>query len=121
VKKIVILLGLMLVIYSCQDLMNFEEKPINLGAIATSTQILNLVSVAGKVTATFDVTVGAKYSVQVYPFGSLEPVKSIGFTAEQPVVTRTYNFTDLPEGLYDLTLTDISGVSIKKPLILKRK
>lgn len=120
-KKILFLLCLILVIYSCQDLMKLDEEPINLAEKTTSTQILNVQAVAGKVTATFEVTVGDKYSVQVYPFGSLDPVKSMGFTADKAVVMNMYDLTDLPDGLYDLTLTGISGVSIKKPLILKRK
>jgi hypothetical protein len=35
-------------------------------------------------------------------------------------VTKIYDFKDLEDGLYDITLTDINGVSVKKPLVIKR-
>ena len=119
-KNTLLLLLLVMFIYACQDLEKFEGEPINMGAKATSTEILSAVSVKGSVTAVFSVTTGAKYSVQVYSIGAMEPLKSISLTAGTDIVTKIYDFKDLPDGLYDLTLTDISGVSVKKPLVIKK-
>lgn len=119
-KNTLIILILLLFVFACQDLEKFEDPQLNLGTKATSTEILSVVSNKGTVTAMFAITTGAKYSVQVYPFASIEPVKTLPLTAETEITTKIYDFTDLPDGLYDLTLTDISGVSIKKPLIIKR-
>ena len=105
---------------ACSDLEKFESTPINLGAKATSTKILSVISTGGTVTAQFAVTTGAKYSVQVYEFGQSDPTKTLPLTAEEEIVTKVYDFTDLQDGIYDLTLTDVAGVSIKKPLIIKR-
>ena len=119
-KNALVLLLFVAVFFACSDLEKFEDAPLNLGTKATSTEILSVTSTGGKVTAMFSVTTGAKYSVQVYSFAAIEPVKTLPLTAETEITTKIYDFSDLPDGLYDLTLTDISGVSIKKPLIIKR-
>jgi hypothetical protein len=107
-------------IYGCSDIEVLDTPSINLGVTAKSTDITSIVSVGGKVTVQYVVTAGAKYSVQVYEFGKSDPTKTLPLTAEEEIVTKVYDFTDLPNGLYDLTLTDISGVSVKKPLVIKR-
>lgn len=119
-KNTFALLLLVIFFFACSDLEKFESPELNLGAKATSTEILSVTSVSAKVTVMYAVTAGAKYSVQVYPFGASEPAKTLPLTAEEDITTKVYDFTDLPDGLYDLTLTDISGTSIKKPLIIKR-
>ena len=106
--------------FACSDLEQFETPTINLGVAPTKTNILSVVSIGGKVTAQFAVTTGAKYSVQVYEFGKTEPTKTLPLTAEEDIVTRVYDLTELKDGLYDITLTDVAGASIKKPLIIKR-
>jgi hypothetical protein len=118
-KNTFALLLLVLFIYGCQDLEKFESEPINLGAKATSTEILSATTESGKTTVVFSVTTGAKYSVQLYSIGSMEPLKTMSLTAGTDITTKVYDFTDLPDGLYDLTLTDVSGVSVKKPLLIK--
>ena len=107
-------------VFACSDIEQFEPTPVNLGAAPSKTNILSVVSTGGKVTAQFAVTTGAKYSVQVYEFGQSDPTKTLPLTAEEEIVTKVYDFSDLQDGLYDLTLTDVAGVSIKKPLIIKR-
>jgi hypothetical protein len=104
----------------CSDLEQFDTVPVNLGAAPTKTNILSVTATGGKVTAMFAVTTGAKYSVQVYEFGKTDPTKTLPLTAEEDVVTRVYDLTELKDGLYDITLTDVAGTSIKKPLIIKR-
>lgn len=119
-KNTLILLLLLTIAFACSDIEKFENAPINLGAKATSTEILSATSTGGKITALFAVTPGAKYSVQVYSFAAIEPVKTLPLTADTEITTKIYDFTDLPEGLYDLTLTDIAGVTTRKPIIIKR-
>ena len=105
---------------ACSDLEQFESTPINLGAKASNTEILSVVSQGAKTTVMYNLTVGAKYSVQVYEFGKTDPTKTLPLTAEEEIVTKVYDFTDLKDGIYDITLTDVAGVSIKKPLVIKR-
>lgn len=119
-RKALIFILFILLTIGCSDLEQFESTPINLGAKPSSTEILSVTSTGGKVTAMFSVTTGAKYSVQVYSFAAIEPVKSLPLTAETEITTKIYDFSDLPDGLYDLTLTDVSGTSIRKPLVIKR-
>ena len=119
-KNTLLLLLLITFVFACSDLEKLEDAPINLGVKATSTEILSATSIGGKVTALFAVTPGAKYSVQVYSFAAIEPVKSLPLTAETEITTKIYDFSDLPDGLYDLTLTDVSGTSIRKPLVINR-
>jgi hypothetical protein len=105
---------------ACSDIEQFESKPINLGATSKSTQILSVNSIGSTVTVKYNLTTGAKYAVQVYEFAAKEPKKTLPLMAEEEIVTKVYEFTDLPDGMYDLVLTDVAGTSIKKPLIIKR-
>ncbi len=118
-KKVLAFVALFAMV-GCQDIEVLESTPMNLGAASKSTQILSVLSVGTKVTVTYNLTVGAKYSVQVYAFGAAEPSKTLPLTAEEEITTKVYEFADLQSGIYDLTLTDVNGVSIKKPLIIKR-
>ncbi len=118
-QALVFLLFIFLTV-ACSDLEQFESTPLNLGVKASNTQILSVISQGDKATVTYNLTVGAKYSVQVYEFGKTEPTKTLPLTAQEEIVTKVYDFTDLSDGIYDLTLTDVAGVSIKKPLIIKR-
>jgi hypothetical protein len=109
-----------LFIIGCTDVEVLTEPSLNLGITSKSTDILSIISVGDKVTVQYSVTAGAKYSVQVYKFAATQPTKTLPLTAEEEIVTKIYNFSDLEDGLYDLTLTDISGKSVKKPLVIKR-
>ena len=102
---------------SCEDI-EVVERPINLGASATGTDITSIVTVNKSTTIVAKTTEGAKYSIQVYKFGNTEPVKTVGFTASSEATIKTINLSELPAGMYDLHLIDISGTIIKKPLIL---
>ena len=102
---------------SCEDI-QVVEQPINLGATATGTDITSIVTANKSTTIVASTTAGAKYSVQVYPFGKSEPIKTVGFTASEASTIKTINLSELPAGIYDLHLIDISGTIIKKPLIL---
>jgi hypothetical protein len=107
-------------IFGCSDIDVIESQSINLGATAKNTDISTIISTGNKVTVQYLVTTGAKYSVQIYKFAATEPVKTLPFTADADIQTKVYEFTDLEDGIYDLTLTDMNGISIKKPLLIKR-
>ena len=109
-----------LFIIGCSDIDIVETPQVNLGVDSKSTNIKTIESVNGIVKVQYQLTTGAKYSVQVYKFGSTEPDKTLPMTAEEEIVTKVYDFTDLQNGIYDLVLTDVSGVSIRKPVLIKR-
>ncbi|WP_296683430.1 hypothetical protein [Flavobacterium sp.] len=122
-KRIALIVStaLIFIIAGCSDLEQFETTPqINLGTVAKSTDIKSIEAIGGKVTVKYTVTPSAKYSVQVFEFAQMEPKKTLPFTAVDSVETKVYEFSDLNDGLYDLVLTDISGTSIKKPLVIKK-
>jgi hypothetical protein len=114
-KTIAFLLIVMLA--ACQDIEQLE-KEVSLGEMPVATDIKSL-SVQGKqATIVANTTVGAKYSIQIQSFGKTEPLKTVGFTATSVATIKTIQLDTLSRGLYDLTLTDVSGVTIKKPLII---
>jgi hypothetical protein len=116
----IVLISLIFITAGCSDVEVLSAPDIKLGVTAKSTDILSVMSVGGKVTVQYAVTAGAKYSVQVYKFAATEPTKTLPLTAEEEIVTKVYDFKDLEDGLYDITLTDINGTSVKKPLVIKR-
>jgi hypothetical protein len=106
-----------MILVSCQDI-EVLEREINLGTVAKGTNIASITVVNKSTTIVANTTIGAKYSLQVYKFGNSEPVKTVGFTADSEATIKTINLNELPVGMYDLHLIDISGTIIKKPLIL---
>lgn len=108
---------LIVALAACQDIETLE-KETSLGSNPESTDITSLVVEGKQATIVANTTVGAKYSVQVYKFGNTEPLKTVGFTATSVATIKTIQLDTLSRGLYDLTLTDVSGVTIKKPLII---
>ena len=92
---------------------------IDLGVTSQSTSIKSVTQSGNTVTAEFETTVGSKYSVQIVPFGSDEPVKKDGFTAENVLTKKVYDLSSLKKMDYDLIFIDISGKEIKYPLIIK--
>lgn len=108
----------LMILVSCQDIEVLEQETINLGTTAKGTDITSIITTDKSTTVVAKTTEGAKYSIQVYKFGNTEPVKTVGFTANSESTIRTINLNELPAGIYDLHLIDISGTIIKKPLIL---
>ena len=92
---------------------------IDLGVQSQSTSIKSITQSGNVVTAEFETTVGSKYSVQIVPFGSDEPSKKDGFTAESTITKKVYDLSSLKKMDYDLIFIDISGKEIKHPLIIK--
>jgi hypothetical protein len=122
-NKIHKLLGLgfltTLVMLSCTKVDLPAPQVIDLGVTAQSTSIKSISQANNVVTVEFETTVGAKYSVQIVPFGSEEPVKKDGFTAENALTKKVYDLSSLKRMDYDLIFIDISGKEIKYPLIIK--
>ena len=122
-NKIHKLLGLgfltTLVMLSCTKVDIPTPQVIDLGKLSTSTAIKSINQSGNVVTAVFETTVGAKYSVQIVPFGSDEPVKKEGFTATESETKKIYDLSDLARKDYDLIFIDVSGKEIKYPIIKK--
>jgi hypothetical protein len=114
-KRIAFLLIVMLA--ACQDI-EVLEKEVNLGVAPSATDITSLVVDGKQATIVANTVVGAKYSIQIYKFGKTEPVRTVGFTATSVATIKSIQLDTISRGLYDLTLTDVSGVTIKKPLII---
>lgn len=108
---------LIVVLAACQDIETLE-KEVSLGTAPNATDITSLVVEGKQATIVANTVVGAKYSVQIYKFGKTEPMKTVGFTATSVATIKSIQLDTISRGLYDLTLTDVSGVTIKKPLII---
>jgi hypothetical protein len=92
---------------------------IDLGIKSTATSIKSIGQAGNIVTAEFVTTPGAKYSVQVIPFGKDESVKTEGFTATDTLTKKVYDLSALPKKDYDLIFIDIAGKEVKHPIIIK--
>jgi PBP1b-binding outer membrane lipoprotein LpoB len=122
-KKTILLIAIIvLVIGSCRKsdyVPTIKQEKIDLGNKSTSTAIKSIIQTDNTVVAQFETTAGAKYAVQIVPFGSEEPVKKDAFTATDDVTTKTYDLSTLPKRDYDLLFIDIEGKEVKFPLIIK--
>ena len=108
-----------LVVYACTKIDIPAPEPINLGVKSEATAIKSITQSGNTVTAEFETTVGAKYSVQVVPFGKEEPVKKEGFTATETLTKKVYDLSSLTKQDYDLIFIDINGKEVKHPIIIK--
>ena len=115
-KKIIAFV-LIVMLAACQDIETFE-KEVSLGTTPNATDITSREVEGKQATIVANTVVGAKYSVQIYKFGKTEPFKTVGFTATSVATIKSIQLDTVSRGLYDLTLTDVSGVTIKKPLII---
>ena len=117
-KKTLLILFLFLVIYSCTDPFVVEDR-IDLGQLSTSTSIKSVNVTNNVVGIVFNTTIGAKYSVQIIPFGVDEPIKKDGFTATNETTEKVYDLSKEIKGYYDLLFIDISGNEVKYPIVVK--
>ena len=108
-----------LVALSCTKIDMPTPQVIDLGKLSTSTAIKSINQSGNVVTAIFETTVGAKYLVQIVPFGSDEPVKKEGFTATETETKKIYDLSNLARKDYDLIFIDVSGKEVKYPIIKK--
>jgi hypothetical protein len=122
-RKIDKLLGLgfltTLLILSCKKIDLPMPQVIDLGVKSTSTSIKSISQVGNVVTAEFTTTPGAKYSVQIIPFGKDESVRTEGFTATDTTTKKVLDLNSLPKKDYDLLFIDIQGKETKYPIIIK--
>jgi hypothetical protein len=108
-----------LIVYACTKIDIPAPEPINMGVKSEATAIKSITQVGNVVTAEFATTVGAKYSVQVVPFGKEDPVKKEGFTATEEVTKKVYDLSSLNKQDYDFIFIDINGKEVKHPIIIK--
>jgi hypothetical protein len=122
-KRIDRILGLgflvALLALSCKKTVLQQPQFIDLGTTSTSTAIKSIAQTGNIVTAEFETTIGAKYSVQIIPFGSEIPSKKEGFTATETVTKKVYDLSELSKKDYDLVFIDISGKEVKYPIVIK--
>ena len=119
-KKTILLIAIIvLVIGSCRKSDIVPMPKIDLGTKSTSTAIKSITQTDNTVVAQFETTTGAKYAVQIIPFGSEEPVKKDAFTATDDITTKTYDLSTLPKRDYDLLFIDVEGKEVKFPLTIK--
>jgi hypothetical protein len=108
-----------LLLFSCTKIDVPQPQSIDLGVKSTGASIKSIVQSGNIITANFQTTIGAKYSIQVIPFGKDEPVKKEGFMANDTLTKKVLNLSDLPKRNYDLIFIDISGNEVKYPIIIK--
>ena len=73
----------------------------------------------GKVDIMLNVTPGAKYSIQLIDLKG--DVKSAtGFTADNELITKTLDYSDVKSGDYTIELIDVSGKQYKRSLTIKK-
>ena len=108
-----------IILVGCTKVVQPIPQVIDLGTKATSTAIKHISQVGNIVTAEFQTTAGSKYSIQIVPFGSDEPIKTEGFTANDTTAQRVLNLSNLPKKDYDLIFIDVNGKEVKYPIIIK--
>jgi len=122
-KELFVLFGVyllfILLLISCTKIATPPTPTIDLGVKSEATSIKSISQVNNVVTAVFETTPGAKYSVQIIPFGSEEPIRKEGFTAENITTKKVYDLSTLAKKDYDLIFIDVSGKEVKYPLIIK--
>jgi hypothetical protein len=118
-KKATLIIVMFLAVSACRKVETAPTPIIDLGVQSQSTGIKSVVQVNNTVTAVFETTPGAKYSVQVIPFGSDKPSFKEGFTASEATTQKIYNLSTLSKSDYDLIFIDINGKEVKHPIIIK--
>jgi hypothetical protein len=113
------LIMVMFLAAACTKIAPTPQPTIDLGVQPQATSIKSVVQTNNTVTAVFETTPGAKYSVQVIPFGSDKPSFKEGFTASDATTQKIYNLSTLSKSDYDLIFIDISGKEIKYPIVIK--
>lgn len=123
-KELRILLGLYILIIvtviACTKIDVPAPQVIDLGKQSTSTSIVSLstVLIKDKVDVTMNLTPGAKYSLMLIDLNN-DVKKSTGFTADNTLVIKTLDYSDVKTGDYTLELIDISGKEYKRLITIK--
>ena len=108
------------IIYSCTKV-DIPAPEIVLGQQSTSTAITNLSTAytKGEVDVTMSVTPGAKYSLQLINLSG-DVKYATGFTADNSVVTKHLDYSDVNSGDYAIVLIDIAGKEFKRSITIKK-
>jgi hypothetical protein len=123
-KELRTLLGIYLLIIftviACTKVDIPAPQVIDLGKEATATAIVNLSTalVSAKVDVTMNLTPGAKYSLRLIDLNG-DVKKATGFTADNTLVIKTLDYSDVKSGDYTLELIDISGKEYKRSITIK--
>jgi hypothetical protein len=123
-KELRVLLGIYLLIIvtviACTKIDIPAPQVIDLGKESTATAIVSLstVLIKDKVDVTMNLTPGAKYSLRLIDLNN-DVKKSIGFTADNTLVIKTLDYSDVKTGDYTLELIDISGKEYKRLITIK--
>jgi len=123
-KELRVLLGIYLLIVvtviACTKVNIPTPQVIDLGKESTATAITNLstVLIKDKVDVTMSLTPGAKYSLRLIDLNN-NIKKSVGFTADNTLVIKTLDYSDVKTGDYTLELIDISGKEYKRLITIK--
>jgi hypothetical protein len=122
-KKINKILGLgflvTLTVLGCSKMDLPEPTAIDLGVKSVSTSIKSIIQEEKTVKVLLETTPGAKYSIQIIPFGKEIPVRKEGFTATDETTYKTYDLTGLTKNYYDFIIIDVNGKEAKYPLTIK--
>jgi hypothetical protein len=120
-KKLITILIILGFVVGCKKFEDayLETPQINLGKMPELTAIKLVKQENNIVTAVFSTTPGAKYSIQIIPFGSETPILKEGFTANNTEASRIFDLSNLPKKDYDLIFIDISGNEVKYPITIK--
>lgn len=116
-KKLILIIGLF-ILAGCRKIEMVPPQVIDLGKVSTTTAIRSSRLVNNTLNIEFATTTGSKYSVQVIPFGSETPIFKDGFTAEDTLIKKSYDFTKLKRMNYDLIFIDVKGTEQKIPLLI---
>lgn len=106
-------------VIACTKIAMEPAPVIDLGVKSTSTGIKSIVQTGNIVDVEFHTTPGAKYAVQIIPFGKEEPVKKDGFTATAESTKKSYDLSALAKRDYDFVFIDIDGKEVKYPIVIK--
>lgn len=118
-KKILLTALTVGLLVGCTEPEIFTPDIMNLGSDPVSTSIISRKQDGNKIDITFSTTPGAKYSVQVYPFGIDEPIKIFKFTATEETTNQIYDLSGLEKRDYDLIFIDVKGNETKTPILIK--
>ena len=118
-KKLIPILLLLIVGCTKVDIQPVQPEVIDLGNNPISTSISRISRSENTIFVEFNVTPGAKYSVQFVPFNSDEPVKIEGFTASSASIIKTYDLSSLKKMDYNLIFIDVKGNEVKYPILVK--
>lgn len=98
------------------------ENPLDLGVASSSTKFRTqqVTTTNGYTSVLVEVTPGALYSLQLTTIdGKVLAVE--GFTADKVNQVIDLDYTKINNGSYDLNLLDVSGATVKIPVIINKQ